>query len=451
MPWGFESPLSHHFTDRSRFHFRMPSADSQIKVAVQEPKSWSRRLSITVPPERIRRTRSAVAGQIARSVRLPGFRKGHVPQRVLEKQFGPSIEQETLDRVIQEAYREALEQEGLRPITQGAVDNVHYHDGEELHFEVEFEVQPQIEIARTGGFTATRTPVDVGEDEVDAVLERLRDERGVWVPVEDGKPDYGDQVQVEITPLDQAVEGEAPEPQPYRFVLGENQAIPEVEEAIMTLSTGEEGDFTVHFPEDFPDPAQAGKEQHLHIRLTSIQRKELPELNDDFAREIGEDFEDLAALRARVLDDLRRGAEERAEADVRDQLVGQVLEANAFDVPDSMVERYLDHLTGETEERRKQVTPEQREQISQWRLTLRPQAEQSLKRMLVVERVAEAQGLRATQDEIDSRVEELAERYGRSPSEVWLQLEKSGELQALESQITEDKVLEWLKSQNTIA
>lgn len=423
------------------------TTNSQIKVAVQEPKSWSRRLSITVPPERIRRTRSAVAGQIARNVRLPGFRKGHIPQRVLEKQFGPGIEQETLDRVIQEAYREALDQEGLRPITQGAVENVHYHDGEELHFEVEFEVQPEIRVERVHGFTATHPSAEVGEDEVDAVLERLRGERGVWVPVEDRKPDYGDQVTVEIASRDEGAEAEA---RPYRFALGEGEAIPEVEEAIMTLSNGEEGDFTVHFPEDFPDPEQAGKEQHLHIRLTSIQRKELPEVNDDFAREVG-DFEDLAALRARVLEDLRKGAEERAEGDVRDQLVGQILEANPFEVPDSMVERYLDYLTGETEERRSKMTAEQREQISQWRLTLRPQAEQSLKRMLVVERIAEAQGLRATQDDVDARVEELATQHGRSPSEVWLQLEKSGELQSLESQITEDKVFDWLKSQNTIA
>ena len=429
----------------------MSSATTPLQVSVQEPTSWSRRVSVTVPAERVNRTRTAVTTQIARNVRLPGFRKGHIPQRILEKQFGPSIEQETLDRVIQEAYREALDQEGLRPITQGMIDNVHYHDNAELHFEAEFEVQPEVKLARLSGFTATRPTSEVGEDEVDSVLERVRDERGVWQPRAEGeKADWTDQVLVEITPRAEEGDEEEPETNTYRFVLGEGQAIPEVEQAIMTLAPGEEGDFTERFPEDFADPEQAGKEQHLHLKVISVQHKEVPELDDDFARSLG-DFEDLTALRARVLEDLREEAKRNAEAEVRGQLVGQILEANAFDVPASMVDRYLDLMTGQDEEKLGKLSDEQREQISQWRETLRPQAEEGLKRMMVVERIAEDQGLRASQDEIDARVEDLAQRGGRTPSEVWLQLEKTGQLQALENEITEEKVFEYLKSQNTVS
>lgn len=407
-------------------------------------------MSITVPRERVQRTRESITRQIAGNIRLPGFRKGHVPQRILEKQFGQSIEQETLERLIQDSYREALEKEGLQPITQGMIENVHFHDNAELHYEVEFEVQPQVTLGRVGGFTAKRPSAEVGDDEVDAVLERLREERAVWHPrAEEEKPDWGDQVVVELTP--RAAEGEEQgEAQTYRFVLGEGQAIPMIEEAILTLAPGQEGDFDVRFPDDFPDEEQAGKEQHLHIKVVSVQRKEVPEIDDELARSVG-DFEDLTALRARVMEDLRAESGRRAEAAVRDQLVGQILEANAFDVPDSMVERYLDYMTGQTDEAREKLTDEQREQISQWRQTLRPQAEEGLKRMLVVERIAETQGLRATQDEIDARVEDLAAQHGRKPGEVWLQLEKSGQLQALESEITEEKVFEYLKSQNTVS
>ncbi|HEX2091265.1 MAG TPA: trigger factor, partial [Longimicrobiaceae bacterium] len=452
LPWGFESPLSHHDLHRTLyFDFaRIRMANSELKVAVQEPKSWSRRMSITVPRERVERTRSAVTAQIARNVRLPGFRKGHVPQRVLEKQFGASIEQETLERLIQESYREALELEGLRPITQGTIDHVHFHDNAELHFEVEFEVQPEVKLARTTGFRVTRPSQEVGDDEVDSVLERLGNERAVWQPrVEGERPDWGDQVLVEITPLPEEGE-EQEEAKTYRFVLGEGQAIPAIEESIQTLAPGEESAFDVTFPEDYHDPEQAGKEQRLHIKLVSAQRKEVPELDDEFARSLG-DFEDLTALRARIVEDLREEAKRNAEAEVRGQLVSQILEANPFDVPDSMVERYLDYMTGQTEEERGKLTDEQREQISQWRQTLRPQAEAGLKRMMVVERIAEAEGLRATQDEIDARVEELAQQHGRSPGDVWLQLEKTGQLQALESEITENKVFEHLKSTNTVS
>ncbi|HEV2147944.1 MAG TPA: trigger factor [Longimicrobiaceae bacterium] len=430
----------------------MSPATSELKIEIQEPRSWSRRVSVTVPPERVQRTRRAVTDQIARNIRLPGFRKGHIPQRILEKQFGASIEQETMERVIQETYREVLEQGDLRPISQGTIDNVHYHDdNQELHYEVEFEVQPEVTLARLSGFTAQRPSDEVGEDEVDSVLERLRDERGVWQPRAEGeKPDWADQVLVELTPRADEGSEEEPETNTYKFVLGEGQAIPEIEQAIMTLAPGEEGDFTVHFPEDFADEAQAGKEQNLHIKLVSVQHKEVPELDDEFARSLG-DFEDLTALRARVMEDLREEATRRAEAEVRGQLVGQVLEANPFEVPDSMVERYLDYMTGQSAEDRSKLTDEQQEQISQWRQSLRPQAEEGMKRVMVVERIAADQGLTATQDEIDARVEELAEKHGQTPAQVWLQLEKTGQLQALESEITEEKVFDYLKSQNTVS
>ncbi len=428
----------------------MASNTLDLSVTVQEIQPWSRRLTITVPAGRVQRARDAVTSRLAQSVRMPGFRKGKLPPRIVEQRFGPAIDQETLDRTIQEAYREALEAEDLTPITQGKVDNVQYERGSDLVFEVEFEVRPEIELARVSGFTVTRPQMEVGDIEVDAVLEQLREERAVWHPVEgEVHPDYGDEVTVEITA--RSPEGEPEEPRTYRFALGEGQAIPMVEEAILSLRPGEEGDFTVRFPEDFPDEAQRDEEQHLHIRLNEIRRKAPPEIDDELARSLG-DFEDLSALRARVLEDLQRDAEMRAEGEVRGQLLERILEANAIEVPESMIERYLDHITRRSERpEEKDLAPEERERIGRLRENLRPQAEWTIKRLLVVERLAEREGLHATQDEIDARVEELATRHNRSQSEIWLQLEKSGELETLEREITEEKVFGYLKSLNTIA
>ena len=427
-------------------------SSTDLKVAVQDTeKSWNRRLSITVPAERVRRTRSSVASQLARGASLPGFRKGKLPQRVIEQRYGPAIEQETLDRTIQEAYREALESQGFVPITQGAVENIQYEPGADLVFDVEFEVRPEPQLERISGFSVARTSTEVGDEEVDAVLERLRDDRAVWRPVADegATPDLGDQVLVEITARDEGEEEGEAAPRPYRFVLGEEQAIPAVEEAIMSLKPGEEGDFTVRFPDDFPDEAQRGKTQQMHIRLDEVKRKEVPALDDDFARSIG-DFDDLAALRARILEDLKEDAERRAEAEVRGQLLDQILEANAFEVPDSMVERYTDFMLRIPQDQKREVSPEEAEQMAKIRESVRPQSEWSIKRMLVVDHLAEREGLGATQDEIDARIEELAEKHGQSPSEIYIQLEKSGQLETLEREIMEDKVFDFLKSQNTV-
>ncbi|HET8655888.1 MAG TPA: trigger factor [Longimicrobiaceae bacterium] len=429
----------------------MPSDTSSIDVSVQQPEPCTRRLSITVPAERVQRTRGGITAQIARNARLPGFRKGKLPTSVVERQFGASIEQETVDRTIQEAYREALDQQGLQPVNQGRVDKVEYRKGEPLTFEVELEVRPEIELARTSGFQVARPTLEVGEEDVDSVIERLRDERAEWVPLAEGeKPDYNDQVMVEITALD--AEGQPQgEAQSYQFVIGEGQAIPEVEQSILTLAPGEEGDFTVHFPEDFPDEQKRGEEQHLHIRLTGANHKVLPPLDDEFAQKVG-DFEGVAALRERILEDLRTDSVQRADAEVRRQILDQIIEANPFDVPNSMVHRYVDQMIGHThEEGEHHHSPEEEEQIAKLHEALRPQAEAGLKRMLVMDRLAEQEGLQATQDEIDARVEELATKNDRSPSEVWLQLEKSGQLEMLEREITESKVFDYLVAQNTVA
>jgi trigger factor len=430
----------------------MPAETNDLKIDVTESASWSRRLSITVPAERVQRTRGRVAERLTRGVRLPGFRKGKLPPRVVEQRFGPSIDQETIDHVIQEAYREALESQGITPISQGRVDDVQYESGAELTFAVEVEVQPEVELARLGGFTASRPGVEVGDAEVDAVLERLRDERGEWTEVEEGtRPDYGDQALVEITAYS---ESEPAEPHSYQIVLGEGQAIPDVENAILTLAPGESGEFDVTFPEDFPDEERRGQTQRLRIELREARRKVLPEIDDEFARAVGE-FEGLEALRARVLADLTQDATERAEADVRRQLVEEVISANPFDTPESMIQRYLDHMLGdperEAERRKKPLDSEEQARLAELREQFRPQAEWGVKRMLIIERIAAMEGLRATQDEIDQRVEEIAAHRERSPSEIWLQLEKTGQLEVLEREITEEKVFEHLKSQNTIA
>lgn len=432
----------------------MPPQTSDLKITVQEPEAWSRRLTITVPADRVERVRGAVTKQIRSSARLPGFRKGKLPESVIEQRFGPSIRQETLDRSIQEAYREALDTEGLTPINQGRIEQIQWEPGEDLTFEVELEIRPEVEIARSTGFTVQRPSYEVGEEDVESVIERLRDDRATWTPMEkDAHPDFGDRVTVEITALEgEGSAEEGAEPRTYRFVIGEGQAIPDVEDAIRTLSPEEEGEFTVTFPEDFPEEDRRGEQQRLRIRLSEASRKELPEVDDEFAKSVGE-FETVEALKERIRADLQEDSEQRTEAEVRQQLIDRIIEANPFTLPSSMVNRYVDYMTGaaEREGRRRESTPEQAERIAQLREGLKPQAEWSLKRSMIVDRLAEQEGLQATQDEIDARIEDLAKTHERSPSEVWLELEKSGQLEALEREITEEKVFRHLLDQNQVA
>lgn len=412
---------------------------SKITVSLDEADGCRRRVSVKVPASVVEAERKEIARTLATRMKLPGFRKGRVPSGMVEKRYGPTLRKETLDRVIGTAYRVALQRESLEPISEGQVDDVEYEPGSDLTFTASFEVRPEVELGRLGGFRIERPPLQVGDEEVEKVLERVRQQEAVWSPVESGTPEDGDQVSVEITRI---AEGEEPEPTPYEFVLGRDEAIADVEDAIRTLEPGESGEFTVAFPDDFPDEARRGEEQRLRIELQGRKAMELPELDDDFARSVGE-FEDLADLRARVREDLEKEAREQQEGAVRGQLLASLLEANPFDVPDSMVERYMASVFGDTEG----VDPRK---LDEARDEFRPQARHAVQRLLMVERIAETQDLRASEDEIDARIEEIAEKSGATPSEVYARLQKSGRIESLEREITERKVFEFLKEKSEI-
>jgi trigger factor len=412
---------------------------SKLQVSLEEGERWRRTLSITVPSELVQAERQAAARKLSGRIKLPGFRKGKVPPGVVEKQFGRALDQEVRDRVIEQAYRGVLQERGLRPISEGDVENVDWPPDSDLTFRISFDVAPQVEFSRLGGFKVERPSAEVPEDEVEQVLERIREQEGTWHPVEEGKPEDGDMVSIRIERLE--VEGD--EPRPYELTLGKDEAIPDVEAAIRSLDIGSSGDFDVAFPDDFPNEERRGQSDRLRIFLDGRKVLERPELSDDFARSLGDDFESLEALTDRIRTDLREESEARAEAQVRGTLLENIIDANPFQVPDSMIDHYVRTALGGP----KEISEER---LAEARSELGPQAEYGVKRFIVIQEVARAQGLAASDEEIDARIEEMAERSGTTAGEVYSRLQKSGRLDGLEQDITERKVFDFLKEQSEI-
>ena len=420
----------------------MTTETVRLNVELQESERWRRTLNVTVPAERVREEREKIVRRLASRMKLPGFRSGHVPTRVVEQRYGAALQKETLDKVIGDAYKAAILQEELHPISEGEVEKVDYEPDQDLTFSVSFDVQPEIQIERVEGFVVERPSAEVGEGDVDQVLERLRDQNAVWEPVEEGTPETGDKVSVEVERLDLESDETLGDPQGYELVLGEGEAIPEVEGAIYTLTPGDSGTFTVHFPDDFPNEARRGEEERLRITLRARHSKRLPELDDAFARSLG-DFDDLGALRERIQGDLAEEAADQAEAAVRGRLLESIVQANPFEVPRTMVDAYIRTVLGDTSKADPQRVAQAAEQ-------LRPEAERSVKRILVLDTIAKTETLRATEEEVDARIQEIADKNGRNPGEVYAQLQKSGRLESLEREITERKVFDFLKGKSEI-
>lgn len=411
---------------------------SRLQVSVQEQERWRRRMSVTVPASVVREEEQRTAKQFASQARLKGFRKGHVPTRVIESRFGGALRKEALDNLIQEAYRQALTSERLQPISEGHIEDVQYAPEQDLKFEVAFDVQPVIELSRLGGFSVKRPKPEVKDEHVDQVLGRIREQNGAWRSADEGHPVDGDLVSVKILRVDD----EGAEAKDYDFVLGKGDAIPDIEAAIKTLAPGGEGEFAISFPEDLPDETQRRPQERVRITLVSRRTLELPPLDDSLAKSVG-DFETLAELTAKVREDMEKEAAQRSDAAVRGQLLELVLEANPFEVPASMVDRYLDTILSEAKNIPADKLIEARDQI-------RPEAERAVKRMLAIDRIADARGLAATEDEIDKRVEEIATANATSPAKVYASLQKAGRIESIERELTERKVFDFLTAQSEI-
>jgi len=358
----------------------------------------------------------------------------------VKKQFADDIRQQALQELIRESWSIALEQEKLRPIADPHIHNLKWETGAgaPVTFEFHVEVKPDIKLERLANFRLTRTVPKVTDEMVAAQLNELRGQRAPWLPVTGEKPQPRDLVQVTIATREGA---QVKDPQPYQLVLGEGRAIPELEQRIIGLLPGATIDTIVRFPDDFADEAKRGQTRDIRVTLHEVKRQQLAELDDAFAREVG-DFDSLEALRRAAREDLEQEAAREADARVRGELIEQIVAANRVVAPRPLVERVLYAYA------QAYSIPEER--WEQFATEFRPVAEAQVRRDLVLDAVVERHGLRATPEELDGRIRELAGRRGMPAEQLRASLEKAKRLRDVERSLTEEKVFTFLLSQSTV-
>ncbi len=411
---------------------------SQITVEKTAEDSASKSLKVTVPVDRVREAEAKAVQYYTKRARLPGFRPGKAPVAVVRKRFNDAIRQTVLEELLRESWETAKTTESLKPIADPSVRNLKFEEGSPIEFDLLVEVRPEIKLERTGGFKVERQVATVAETTVDERLASLQEAKAAWIPVTGEKPSPGQMVRVEVAPIE---DGKAGPAQPYDLVLGQNQAIPELEERIMGLQPGETSETQVHFPEDHPDESRRGQSRQVRVTLHEVKRQELPVLDDAFAREMG-DFENLDALRAAVRKDLEREMEREADAQVRQSLVTQLVDANGVQAPESLVHRLM-HSYAEIYR-----IPE--DQLETFEQQFHEIAERQVKRDLVLDALVEQNGLRATEAEVDARIAAMAESRGTSAGELYTSLQKNNRLAELERGITEEKAFDFLLQQSTV-
>lgn len=411
---------------------------SQITVEKTAEDSASKSLRVTVPIDRVRQAEERALKYYAKRAKLPGFRPGKAPDTVVRKRFGDAIRQTVLEEVIRESWETAKTSESLKPITDPSIRNLKFEEGSPIEFELHVEVRPELKLDRVGNFKVERRLAAVTDQAVNEQLARIQEQKAAWIPVEGASPSPGQMVRVEVATLEDGTPGPS---QPHDLVLGENQTIPELEERIMSLRPGESTDTEVRFPDDHPDEARRGQVRRLRVALHEVKRQELPPLDDALAREVG-DFESLEALRGAVRQDLEREAAREADAEVRRSLLAQIVEANRVEAPHSLVHRLMHGYADMYK------VPE--DQLPAFEQQFHGIAETQVRRDLVLDALVETHGLRATEAELDEKINAMAAARGVPAGQLYASLQKSNRLAELERALTEEKVFDFLLKQSTV-
>jgi trigger factor len=384
-----------------------------VKITVEHLPQSTVRLDIAADPEEFDAALERAFRRISQQVQVPGFRPGRAPRALVERRVGRELivaeaQRELMDRL----YREALQQHRLTPVAEPEVE---IYQDEPLAFRVEVQVYPQVDLDGYRDIRVEPREVEVTEEEIDQVIEGLRRSRAVWkTPDEPRQPRDGDQVIVDI----EAYEGEQPFQEPLRqatFVLGESNLFAEIDQAIRSLLPKESAEFDISFAEEDErvSPELRGKTLHYRVTVHEVKEAELPEVNDEFAQSLG--VATLSELRDRVRRDLLREKAQAARAEVLEQAVQRLLEVATVELPPALVERQVaadvERLREQLRQRGSSLEEYLRFQVKtleEFKEELRPQAEARLRRYLVLQAFAEAEGIAVSEEELVAEIERLA-------------------------------------------
>jgi trigger factor len=427
--------------------------------AVKES-ATKREIQVEIPVADVNRQTDSLIQKYQKMARIPGFRRGHVPASIIRQRFSEEIKTDMVEALIPRFFRQEAERLSLHPVSQPRVTDLHLHDGEPLRFKAAFEVLPEIKLQGYKELRADTSEVAVSEADVEQALAELRERHASFNPVEGRALADGDFAQVSLDGNPKAepksAEQKSGEGQPVHMdevlveIAGQN-TMPEFTENLRGTIPGDERTFDVNYPQDTQDKRLAGKTFTYVVKVQAIKQKSLPELNDEFAKQLGE-FQTVDDVRKTIREQMESERKHQAEHEAKDKLVGELIQRNDFEVPDSLIEQQIDirlerglralAAQGLTAEQMKKMD------LNRLRAGQREQAIHDVKAALLLERVAEEENVHVSDEELNRELEALA-RQSKQPSEaVRARLTRDGSLDRIRTRIRNDKALEFLYRQS---
>jgi trigger factor len=401
-------------------------------------------LEVTVPLDEVEKEQAEALAGVTAKVRLPGFRPGKVPQGLVKSRFAADVRQKVLDKLIPKALGEAVERENLRVVSRPDIIDLKWEPEQPIWFKAEFEVSPSIELGEYRGLTVKYSEPVVTEEDVNGRIQEIRDSKAEYINIDPRPAEDGDYVLVNLKSI--AGVEKPVERDDLSLKIGDKDALPAFTENLMGMTPGENKEFTVTYPENYAEENLAGKTVTFEMALTALRKKELPELNDEFAKDLG-DFQTLDELRTTVKAAMLREREIRAKNEAKMLLIEQLVATHEFPVPEVFIDRQLrDGLEQRLSDMVQQgVDPNKLNfDWKSYRETNKEQAVKDVKGSLLLEKIAEREAIETMRDEMDKEIQRIARSQRRPVAQVRMDLEKNNKMPAIASQIRTDKVLNFL-------
>ena len=421
-----------------------------MKTEFTDVSETQKTLSIEIPSDVVDAEINKVAKGYTKQARIPGFRPGKVPTSVIKQRFKDQILHDVMHGLIPRAVEEALQERGIEPVDTPNIKDVALQEGQPLKFTAAIETVPPFDPGDLGSVSLRATKVAIDDDAVNGTIERLRERAAKFEPVEGRPVADGDTV---VMHLDRKGPGEdADHHDDVTVQLGAPGNPPGFDANLIGLSAGDNKTFTVHFPEDYPAEEFRNQDVTYSVQVKEVRNRVLPELDDEFAKDLGE-FDSLEALRERVRTDMTAEAEEHARRQLRTDLLKQLSQRVTFELPASLVEKEMDRRLEEFARQLMQQNIDPRQAGLDWaqfRESQREAARDAVASALVLDEIARRENITVTAEDVDKEIEMFAERAGRTPAALRAQLEKEGGIARLFAGLRREKAVDLALSRATM-
>ncbi len=415
-----------------------------MTVEIVEVSSCKRNLAVEVPPQEVDKEVDSLAREYARNAKVPGFRPGKVPLNIIRQRYGTDLLKDATQNLIERCWKSALSEHNLHPLAQPVVKELENKPGNPLKFTVSFEVFPQLEIKDYKGLPATLSSPEITEEDVNQALQNLREQQAQFVPIDGSEAQDGHYVTLTVNGQFEG-EGKPMHEDDVTLIVGHAQTNVEFSNNLRGARTGETRNFEVSYPEDYHRKQFAGKKVLYSVLVKDIKEKQLAELNDEFAKDIGS--ENLDALRAKIRDELVMQAKQSAEKKAREALLDSIVQRQTLEAPECMIEEELEAHARRVAGNLAYQGININQTTIDWKKVFdeeRPRAEQSVRRTIVLDTIARQEGIEVTSDEVDSELQKLAEGTSKSAAALRAQLEKEERIQSFEERLRQNKALDFI-------